>query len=167
MAVPGTARTGTKDKEGDPMFSTIVVGTDGSQTARRAVAVAAGLARRFDAHLHLVYGYRNPAAGPLEEGRLDDPGPVLAGPATTRWQEASEAVLAEALADPALEGVRTQGHSVAGGAPEVIMAVAERTGADLIVVGNRGMHGGRQSQDSVPEAVAHNAPCHVLIAKTT
>lgn len=149
------------------MFSTIVVGTDGSQTARRAVAVAAGLARRFDAHLHLVYGYRNPAAGPPGEGAADAATPFLAGPATSRWQEASEGVLAEALADPALEGVRTQGHSMSGGATEVIMAVAERTGADLIVVGNRGMHGGRTSPDSVPEAVAHAAPCHVLIAKTT
>ncbi len=147
------------------MFSTIVVGTDGSQTARRAVAVAAGLARRFDAHLHLVYGYRNPAAGPLAEGVVE--GAVPSGPATSRWQQASEAVLAEALADPALEGVRTQGHSVAGGAPEVIMAVAERIGADLIVVGNRGMQGGPPTQDSIPEAVAHRAPCHVLIAKTT
>lgn len=149
------------------MFSTIVVGTDGSQTARRAVAVAAGLARKFDARLHLVYGYRNPAAGPTGSGGGDGDAPALHGPATTRWQEASEAVLAEALADPALEGVRAEGHSVAGGVSDVIVAVAERTGADLIVVGNRGMQGSRSAQESVPESIAHRAPCHVLIAKTT
>ena len=149
------------------MFSTIVVGTDGSQTARRAVAVAAGLARRFDACLHLVYGYRNPAAGPLGPGGPDGPPPVLQGPGTSRWQQASEAVLAEALADPALDGVRTEGHSVAGAVPEAIVAVAERTGADLIVVGNRGMQGEPPSHDSVPDTIAHRAPCHVLIAKTT
>jgi nucleotide-binding universal stress UspA family protein len=155
------------------MFSTIVVGTDGSQTARRAVAVAAGLARRFDAHLHLVYGYRNPAAGPIGAGGPIGPGgtdevpAVLRGPATSRWQEASEAVLAEALADPALEGVRTQGHSVAGAVPDAIVAVAERTGAELIVVGNRGMRSDAPVHDSVPDTIAHRAPCHVLIAKTT
>lgn len=148
------------------MFSTIVVGTDGSQTARRAVGVAATLARRFDAQLHLVYGYRNPAAGPLGvEGAGG--AAVLRGPATSRWQEASEAVLAEALADPALDGLRTEGHSVAGAVPEVIVAVAERTGADLIVVGNRGMRGDTPPHDSVPDTIAHRAPCHVLIAKTT
>lgn len=149
------------------MFSTIVVGTDGSQTARRAVAIAAGLARRLDASLHVVYGYRNPAAGPIGDGVADEAAPVPRAPATTRWQEASEAVLAEALADPALEGVRTQGHSVAGSPAEVIMAVAERTAADLIVVGNRGMQGERPVRDSVPDVVARRAPCHVLIAKTT
>jgi nucleotide-binding universal stress UspA family protein len=87
--------------------------------------------------------------------------------ATARWQEANEAVLAEALADPALHGVRAEGHSVTGGVPEAIVAVAERTGADLIVVGNRGMQGARAVADSVPDIVAHRAPCHVLIAKTT
>ena len=45
------------------MISTIVVGTDGSQTARRAVAVAADLARSLDAELHVVHGFRDPAAG--------------------------------------------------------------------------------------------------------
>jgi nucleotide-binding universal stress UspA family protein len=149
------------------MFSTIVVGTDGSQTARRAVAVAAELARRFDAELHVVYGYHNPAAGPIGPGGSSGGAPAVRGPGTSGWQEATEAVLADALADPALEGVRVEGHPVAGPVPEVIVSVAEQTGADLIVVGNRGMQGGERGRDSVPEAVAHRAPCHVLIAKTT
>jgi nucleotide-binding universal stress UspA family protein len=149
------------------MFSTIVVGTDGSQTARRAVALAAELARRFDARLHLVYGYRNPSPGfssPLPAGEAVMP---AGAPASQRWQEAGESVLTEALADPSLEGVRAEGHAVAGGVAEVIVAVAESTGADLIVVGNRGLHGDRPAEESVPGSVAHRAPCHVLIAKTT
>lgn len=156
------------------MFSTIVVGTDGSQTAKRAVAVAADLARRLDAQLHVVHGYRDPSAGPAGlvglvglAGRGDLVPPAAHQPGTARWQEASEAVLADALADPVLHGVRAEGHSVAGGVPEAIVTVAERTGADLIVVGNRGMQGARQALDSVPDTVAHRAPCHVLIAKTT
>jgi nucleotide-binding universal stress UspA family protein len=149
------------------MFSTIVVGTDGSQTAKRAVAVAAELARRFDARLHLVYGHRDPSAGQAGQEGSGAVAPAVRGPGTGRWHEASEAVLADALADPALHGVRAEGHSVTGGVSEAIVAVAERTGADLIVVGNRGMGTARQVLDSVPDTVAHRAPCHVLIAKTT
>jgi nucleotide-binding universal stress UspA family protein len=138
------------------VISTIVVGTDGSQTARRAVAVAADLARGLDAELHVVHGFVDPANGPS--------GPA---PGSERWREANEAVLAEALADPSLLGVRTQGHSVAGGVVEAIVGVADQTRADLIVVGNRGLHGPAGSLDSVGGRLAREAPCHVLIAKTT
>ena len=145
------------------MFSTIVVGTDGSQTAKRAVAVAADLARQLGGQLHLVNGYRDPA----------DPGgagPSVASPyraTTDRWHEASEAVLDEAVADPALVGMEVQRHSVVGGPSDAILKVAEEIRADLIVVGNRGMQGARRLPDSIPDGVAHRAPCHVLIVKTT
>ncbi|MGH9086729.1 MAG: universal stress protein [Acidimicrobiales bacterium] len=142
------------------MISTIVVGTDGSRTAQRAVAVAADLARRLDATVHLVHGYQAPVS-------LEGAGAAVAGPASTTssmWQEMSEAVLDEAVADPSLEGVRIERHSVAGGAWQGVVSVAEEVGADLVVVGNRGMRG---TGDSVPDAVAVHAPCHVLIAKTT
>jgi nucleotide-binding universal stress UspA family protein len=137
------------------VISTIVVGTDGSQTARRAVVVAAELARALGAELHLVHGFRDPAAGQGSPASGD------------RWREANEAVLADALADPALEGVRAQGHTVAGGAVEALVSVATETEADLIVVGNRGMHGPTGSLDSVAGRVAMAAPCHLLVAKTT
>jgi len=141
------------------MFSTIVVGTDGSQTAKRAVAMAADLARQTGGHLHLVNGYRDPA----------DPGGTATVYQSTRsrWHEASEAVLDEALDDPALEGLSVDRHSVVGGPTDALVTVAEGIGADLIVVGNRGLQGARRMPDSIPETVAHRAPCHVLIVKTT
>lgn len=142
------------------MISTIVVGTDGSRTAQRAVAVAAELARRLDATLHLVHGYHAPSA-------LEGAGPAVAGTARTtssRWEEMSEALLEAAAADPSLAGLRVVRHSESLGAWQGIVAVAERVGADLVVVGNRGMRG---TGESVPDAVAVHAPCHVLIARTT
>lgn len=139
------------------MFTTIVVGTDGSQTARRAVAVAAGLARQLDAELHVVHGFRDPVVS--FPGGADGEG--------DRWKEAGEAVLADALADPALEGVRARGRTAVGGVVEVLVAVAAETGADLIVVGNRGIHAAGRAQESLSVRVAQEAPCHVLIAKTT
>jgi nucleotide-binding universal stress UspA family protein len=139
------------------MISTIVVGTDGSQTARRAMTVAAELARRFGARLHVVHAYLDPTSGP--DGRRR--------PGATRWHEASEAVLEDALADAILDGVDTEGHAVAAPAHEAIVGVAVEIGADLIVVGNRGMSSSGGGTGSVPDNVARRAPCHVLIAKTT
>jgi nucleotide-binding universal stress UspA family protein len=45
--------------------------------------------------------------------------------------------------------------------------VAEEVGADLVVVGNRGMKGARRVLGSVPNTIAHGATCSVLIADTT
>lgn len=142
------------------VISKIVVGTDGSQTAQRAVAVAAELARRLDATLHVVHGYHPPAT-------LEGVGEVVAASASStssRWHEVSEAVLDETLADPALGGLRVERHSMAVGAWQGIVAVARDVEADMVVVGNRGMRG---TGESVPDAVAVHAPCHVLIARTT
>jgi nucleotide-binding universal stress UspA family protein len=50
----------------------------------------------------------------------------------------------------------------------VLISTAEEVGADLIVVGNRGMGGvARFLLGSVPNRVAHHAPCAVLIAHTS
>jgi len=151
---------------GAQMFSSIVVGTDGSQTARRAVAVAGDLARGCGARLHLVHGFRDPGETGLSLTGPRVPGDRR-GDGASMWRQASEDVLAAAAADPSLEGVDLELHSEVGGAAEVIIVVAERVGADLIVVGNRGMQGPRQPPEAVPNLVAHRAPCHVLIAKTT
>lgn len=142
------------------MISTIVVGTDGSRTAQRAVGVAAELARGLGATLHLVHGYHAPAT-------LEGAGAAVAGTARTtssRWEEMSEALLEAAAADPVVAGLAIERHSEPIGAWQAIVAVAERVGADLVVVGNRGMRG---TGESVPDAVVVHAPCHVLVARTT
>lgn len=137
----------------------IVAGTDGSQSAGRAVAVAAGLCRELGARLHLVHGYRSPV--PV----ADDNDPTAAV-----WHQASEALLAEASADPVLAGLEVECHSVAEAPAEAVVEVARLVGAEMIVVGNRGLQGTRRpagSSEPVPETVVRKAPCHVLVAKTT
>jgi nucleotide-binding universal stress UspA family protein len=49
----------------------------------------------------------------------------------------------------------------------VIVRLADEVGADLIVVGSKGMQGTRRILGSVPNSVAHKAGCNVLVAKTT
>jgi nucleotide-binding universal stress UspA family protein len=57
-------------------------------------------------------------------------------------------------------------HTAVGDPAEVLVKRADEVGADLIVVGSKGMRGTRRVLGSVPNSVAHKAGCHVLIAKT-
>jgi nucleotide-binding universal stress UspA family protein len=146
------------------VFSNIVVGTDGSDTAKLAVTLAADLAERHDAVLHLVNAYKVPSGGP---------GRVQAGPVGVASEEASAEVFKAAsvatLAEAAnsTRKIKVETHSKRGTPAHAVLGVAEEVGADLIVVGSRGMRGARRMIGSVPNSVAHRAPCHVLIAKTT
>lgn len=144
------------------MFRSIVVGTDGSETAARAVREASELARRDGARLHVV----------------------SAGGGASGLQLAGAAGLAEAGAWPGepsidtgavlddcarlLSGeVRVETHTRPGDAADAILGVAREADADLIVVGSRGMHGKRRYLlGSVPNKVSHQAGCSVLIVHT-
>jgi 3-phenylpropionate/trans-cinnamate dioxygenase ferredoxin reductase subunit len=127
-------------------YRTIVVGTDGSPTASVAVEVAQKLAKRLRGTLVLV-------------GALDAYG-ISRQPLQTALYEAAEAARAkkvDAIAE-LIEG--TPGES--------ILAAAIKHDADLIVVGNRGMgQATRFRLGSVPDWIAHDAPCDLLIVDTT
>ena len=81
---------------------------------------------------------------------------------------AAAAVLESARQDLAPTGAQLDFLAEDGDPASVIIDVAEELGADLVVVGNKGMHGPRRlSLANVPNKVAHHAPCAVLIVKTT
>jgi nucleotide-binding universal stress UspA family protein len=145
------------------MFSHIVVGTDGSNTAAKALSVAADLARQNDAVLHLVNAYKLPAV--VGVAGLAGPAPVATDEmAPEAFVEASTKLLADAAGAAGVEKVES--HSGLGSAVDVVIGVAEAVGADLIVVGSKGMTGPRRVIGSVPNSIAHRAPCHVLVVKT-
>jgi nucleotide-binding universal stress UspA family protein len=75
----------------------------------------------------------------------------------------TEARAAEARA----KGVTAQTHVMPGFIVERIIAIAIEEKVDLIVVGNKGMRGLKRVLGSVPNAIAHAAPCAVLIVNTT
>jgi nucleotide-binding universal stress UspA family protein len=56
-------------------------------------------------------------------------------------------------------------HTMTADPSEAILAVAEQVGADVIVVGNKGMH--RRVLGSIPNTVSHRATCDVLIVQTS
>jgi nucleotide-binding universal stress UspA family protein len=144
------------------MFSSIVVGTDGSKTADRALTRALELARLTGARLHVVSAYA-PA-----------PARVSGGPPAAEAAEWSiqpdfevEAVLDRAGGHARSQGVEIDVHSPKGDPADAILAVAREIDADLIVLGSRGMQGARRVLGSVPNKVSHRAPCDLLIVHTT
>lgn len=152
-------------REGEGVFTRIIVGTDGSETAGEAVRQAISLALLSGATLNIVSAY-SPARGSRVAGeRLEAPPDVQyeIGP-----REDVNMVLDVAAADARKEGVEVQTQAVEGDPADAILSAAEETGADLIVVGNKGMTGARRYLlGSVPNNVSHHAPCNVLIVRTT
>jgi nucleotide-binding universal stress UspA family protein len=146
------------------MFSSIVVGTDGSETATKAVRQAAELARAVGAKLELVSAYEPVPAQRLSDERRQ-------APEDLQWainpREDVDATL-EAAATVAREaGVEVAVYARQGDPADAILDVAEEREADLIVVGNKGMTGAKRFLlGSVPNKVSHHAPCSVLIIRT-
>ena len=147
------------------MFTRIVVGTDGSETAAEAVGQAVDLAKLSGAQLSIVSAYE-----PVSKRRLE--GEQQGVPADVQYEigprEDVNLVLDAAAAAAKREGVEVQTHPVEGDPADAILNVAEQTNADLIVVGNKGMTGTRRFLlGSVPNNVSHHAPCSVIIVRTT
>jgi nucleotide-binding universal stress UspA family protein len=147
------------------VFTRIVVGTDGSDTAAEAVRQAVDLAKLASAQLSIVSAYEPVAKRRLEEEREEAPRDVQyeIGP-----REDVNLGPHAAAAAARKEGIEVQTHPVEGDPAEGILNVAEETKADLIVVGNKGMTGARRFLlGSVPNNVSHHAPCSVIIVRTT
>ena len=62
-------------------------------------------------------------------------------------------------------GVECKWDLAQGDPGEVLVQLAERHEADVLVVGNKGMH--RRVLGSVPNTVTHRASCSVYVVKTT
>jgi nucleotide-binding universal stress UspA family protein len=128
-------------------YRRIVVGTDGSDSAARAVRHAGWLAGALGAELIVTHAF--------PEARED----------TASRQRVGASVLRDACARVAEASPTSMLRT--GEAAGSLVGLAREEGADLIVVGNRGMSGRRIMMGTVPGRVAQRAPCDVLIAHTT
>jgi nucleotide-binding universal stress UspA family protein len=144
------------------LYKNVLVGTDGSATADKAVQVAASLARDWKATLHLVVAFRTGSSGmaAASGAALADSG------AHQGLQHGAAEQVAKKSVESYGEGLETQVHAVADSPADAILDTAQAVGADLIVVGSKGMQGARRVLGSVPNSVAHGANCAVLIVKT-
>ena len=144
------------------MDDSIVVGTDGSETAKQAVTEAVRLAKALGAHVHVVSAYE-----PLRGAR------VTGAPegAAAVWQplpdDKVESILSQATAGVRLAGLEVTPHAVRKDPADALVEVAEEVKAKMIVVGSKGMHGARRlALGNVPNKVSHQARCNVLIVAT-
>jgi nucleotide-binding universal stress UspA family protein len=142
-------------------YTRIVVGTDGSSTADRAVETAANLARQLGANLHVVTAYR-PSGG----GMGGASGAAMADSGGASLQGDAARQIADKAVSTWCDGISAESHAAPGQAADALLETAQTIGADLIVVGSKGMTGARRVLGSVPNSVAHGASCAVLIVKT-
>jgi nucleotide-binding universal stress UspA family protein len=140
------------------MFNVVVVGADGSATARRAVEAATEFVVLSGGQLHIVSAF-DPKSKP--DSHLPDEFRHLTSEGHV------EAVLQELSFISTKRGVTATLHAVAGDPADAIIDKAVQLEADLVVVGNQGMHGVRRVLGSVPNSVAHGAPCSVAIIDTS
>ena len=140
------------------MILKIAVGTDGSDTAAQAVAMAAAIAKRYDAEVILLSAFSE-AGGARMDSDPDEVQWAYSPAARVR------ALLARTREDLERDGVNCRVLVDEGDPAEVLVRLAGECGADLLVIGNRGMH--RRMLGSVPNTVTHRAPCSVVVVKTT
>jgi nucleotide-binding universal stress UspA family protein len=142
------------------MFKRIVVGTDGSTTASRAVDQAALLAKSLDATLHIVHAYKPASSFIGIDPSIPQPDP---GTIDKDLRENAQSISASAA-----ERARALGVEAIGDPADALTTLAEDVDADLIVVGNKGMAGVRRFiAGSVPNRVSHHCPCHLLVLATS
>jgi nucleotide-binding universal stress UspA family protein len=147
------------------VFKSIVVGTDGSETANEAVRQAVELAGSVGAKVELVSAYEPVPEQRLREERRE-------APEDLQWainpREDVDTTLEAASQVANKAGVTVNVYPRQGDPADAILDVAEEQEADLIVVGNKGMTGAKRFLlGSVPNKVSHHAPCSVLIIRTT
>lgn len=146
-------------------YRKILAGTDGSNGAVTGLRAAARLARALEAELLIVCGYQAPDPRTLAGWRKEAP-PEMSWRLTPAAE--AEEILEQARGAARGEEVEATTSAVEGHGADVTIETAEREGADLIVVGNRGMTGGKRFLlGSVPNRISHHAPCDLLIVRTT
>lgn len=153
---------GATNVHGEQMSEKIVVGSDGSDTAKQAVDEAVRIAKALNAELHVVmsnHDLRNARIVGAPQGAIPVYGSMHEG--------VPAAVIDAAVGSARISGITAEGHVIDRDAADAVLQVAEEIGASTIVVGNKGMSGGRRLLGSVPNKISHEAHCNVLIVATT
>ena len=146
-------------------YSTVMVGTDGSESSFRAVDRAAEVARDAGAELLIVCAYR-----PMSPREVQAAADALG----SESHKVSGATPAEDVLRDAADRARTTGAknvsilAVEGDAVDELARVVKEKAVDLVVVGNRGLNSlAGRLLGSVPANISHRADCDVLIVHTT
>jgi nucleotide-binding universal stress UspA family protein len=150
---------------GGSSYTTVLVGTDGSESSFRAVDRAATVAADAGATLLLLTAYRPMNAREVQDARqaLGDEAYKVSG------STPAEDVLRDA-ADRAkgLGALNVETLAVEGDPVDALVQTVDARKVDLLVVGNRGLNSlAGRLLGSVPANITHKAACDVLIVHTT
>jgi nucleotide-binding universal stress UspA family protein len=143
------------------MYTSIVVGSDGSPTAEIALGKAIELAGATGARLHVVSAY-SPTPSHV----------AGAAPGAEAYHYAADSsfkadsVLERAMTRAGAENVEIEQHAPKGNPADGLLRVADESDADLIIIGSVGMHGAKRIFGSIPNRVSHKSNCDVLIVNT-
>lgn len=148
------------------MYTRVLVGTDGSATATRAVEAAASLARAHGAELIVAHAF-SPRPTDRQRQAWDE------APEEVRWR-LSLGAFAEATVGDAVERARARagshlvvhGRCEPGAAVSVLLRLVGELDPDAVVVGNRDLQARPRLRRSVARAVSRRAPCDVIIIDT-
>jgi nucleotide-binding universal stress UspA family protein len=146
-------------------YTTVLVGTDGSESSFRAVDRAAEVARDAGAVLLLACAYR-----PMSAREVQDAAEALGGEAyKVSGSTPAEDVLRDAADRARGVGVKdVEMLAVEGDPVDELARIAKERDVDLVVVGNRGLNSlAGRLLGSVPANISHRATCDVLIVHTT
>lgn len=139
------------------MRQPMIVGVDGRPTSQRAADAAATLASLLGAPLHVVCAY------------TDDPDKLIPS-GENKWMVSTEENarrICEGVADAVeYSGPKIHVEVIQGKPADALVSYAQEVGAEILVVGNQGMHGARRILGSVANSVSHNATCDVYIVNT-
>ena len=139
----------------------IGVGTDGSDTAKKAVDFALDMAERYSAKLVIASAYRPVSEDRIRKEREEAPQEI-------KWSinptEEVDAILRDVEEQAGGRGLEYLSEARNGDPADVICEIAADYDVDVMVVGNKGMD--RRILGSVPNTVSHKAPCSVMIVKT-
>jgi nucleotide-binding universal stress UspA family protein len=126
--------------------------TDGSEEARIASRMAAGIAEGTDSDLHLVYVAGTGGGDPRAYAQMRQSSRTLLDEQAKKMRDAGAKI--------------TKNHLRNGRPGQEIVALAEELGAGLIVMGGRGLGGMKRAlMGSVSDSVVRHAHCPVLVAR--
>jgi nucleotide-binding universal stress UspA family protein len=141
-------------------FRKILVPIDFSDHSSAALDLAIDVARSYGATLHLLHCY------PIDPGAISPYGIVIPEGFDRDVREAGGRELARWADKAAAAGIAVEQHLSSMFPAEVIARMAEEIGADLIVMGTRGLSGLRHVLlGSIAERVLRLAPCPVLTVR--
>ena len=141
-------------------FETVLVPIDFSPHSTKALKVAIGLAKTFSAKVHLLHAYYLPVSITMLDAV------VIPQEFWDSVRDASARKLEKSYQTVTGEGIQCESHLIAQAPSAAIVDKAEQIGADLIVMGTRGLSGLKHVLlGSVAERTVRAAPCPVMTVK--